>query len=588
MAENFIQNASLLITLSVFYGIIKWYRPKNEIYFQFISGIWFGLIAVAAMMMPFEYNSGIFYDGRSVILTLAGFWGGGVTALVSLIIAGVYRAYSGGTGIWAGLATIIFCSITGLVFRQLLKNRLNTIKFPVFLGIGLVAHIVMLASQLLLPHSFDILKKIWLPVFIIFPFAFALISKLFQFIDSYIFNIQKIKEAEELYRTTLLSIGDAVICTDKNGNINQMNKVAEELTGWKFQEAKGKYLKEIFPIINEKTRLEVENPFNKVLRKGTIVGLANHTLLITKNGKEIPIADSGAPIKNKNEIIGVVLVFRDQTAEREKHKILIESEARYRQREYWLRESQRVGKIGSYDLNISNNHWTSSEVLDEIFGITKENPRTVESWNALIHPDQQQEMLDYFQNTVIKQRKPFEKEYRIIRENDGTARWVLGHGELWFDESSAPVRMFGTIQDITERKQLITELVEAKEKAEEGEQLKSAFLANMSHEIRTPLNGILGFTNLLTEDGDLSTENKKEFANIINKSAEGLLKIINDILDISRLETGKTVIEHISFDSGQMLLTINSIFQKKLADSGKSNIELKMEAPSSPGNTYDR
>ena len=134
-------------------------------------------------------------------------------------------------------------------------------------------------------------------------------------------------ESEERYRTTLYSIGDGVITTDTGGRIRMMNQVAEQLTGWSQSEASGKSLEEIFRIINEETRTQVEIPVRKVLREGLVVGLANHTLLITKDGAELPIADSGAPIRNeKGEIIGVVLVFRDQTEEREAEKGLRHSQ----------------------------------------------------------------------------------------------------------------------------------------------------------------------------------------------------------------------------------------------------------------------
>lgn len=85
------------------YGVIKWYRPKNVIYYQAIQGLWFGAVAVLAMMMPFEYHTGAFYDGRSVVITLAGLWGGGLPVIISAVMAGVYRAYMGGVGIWAGI-----------------------------------------------------------------------------------------------------------------------------------------------------------------------------------------------------------------------------------------------------------------------------------------------------------------------------------------------------------------------------------------------------------------------------------------------------------------------------------------------------
>ena len=833
MVATFINNAALLITLAVLMGIMARYNYSRSVSLNVLNGIWFGVIAIAAMMTPFNYQPGIFYDGRSIIMTLAGFWGGSITMIISVLIAAVYRVALGGEGIWAGLMTIVLCAFTGLMFRIFTKKTDGKTKILLLSVLGILSHAVMLASQLLLPwpKGIEVINEIWFPVMIIFPLTFVLMVLLLQGIEHYIASQQKIQEAETLYRTTLQSIGDAVICTDIKGNINQMNPVAEDLTGWKFIDVKGKKLDEVFRIINEDSRKKVESPFTKVIREKTVVGLANHTLLLSKDGREIAIADSGAPIRDiHNEVKGVVLVFRDQTEERQHQRELTASETRYREREFWLRESQRVGKIGSYDFDIQNNYWTSSEVLDDIFGISPENLKTLESWNAIIHPEQQMEMLEYFQESVVKGRMPFEKEYKIIRQNDGTERWVLGHGELNYNESGEPIRMFGTIQDITERiifekelseseerfrkavllapipimvhdengnvinlsdgwthfsgysideistlkewaqkaygekaeevetyvsglfneektifsgefeiisktgekriwnfyttplgklssgkkimlsmapditqrkrvqgeleesersyrklfeehkavkllidpengqiiranqaaanfygwsieelenmnigqintlpplelkramenalqkkqpyfefehrladgavrdvevfassteyagkellhsivhditekKRLFDELVIAKEKAEESERLKSAFLANMSHEIRTPLNGILGFTSLLTEDENLSKETKQEFATIINKNADGLLKIISDILDISRLEAGKTIMEKKPFDVIKMLQTIYPVFNKRLADSGKQKIELKLIVP---------
>ncbi len=123
-------------------------------------------------------------------------------------------------------------------------------------------------------------------------------------------------ELLEQARVTLYSIGDAVIATGPDGRVRQMNPVAEKLTGWKEAEAVGKPLSQVFCIFNEETRAEVENPVERVLREGFIIGLANHTLLIARDGTERLIADSGAPIRNEaGEIIGVVLVFRDQAEE---------------------------------------------------------------------------------------------------------------------------------------------------------------------------------------------------------------------------------------------------------------------------------
>lgn len=126
-----------------------------------------------------------------------------------------------------------------------------------------------------------------------------------------------LRQTLEKHAVTLNAIGDAVISTDARGRVEFINPVAESLTGWTSEEARGRPLRDVFHIVNEETRDPVEDPVVRVLREGVVVGLANHTLLIAKDGRETPIADSGAPIRDRSgTITGVVLVFRDQTEER--------------------------------------------------------------------------------------------------------------------------------------------------------------------------------------------------------------------------------------------------------------------------------
>ncbi|NSW92629.1 MAG: PAS domain S-box protein [Firmicutes bacterium] len=135
---------------------------------------------------------------------------------------------------------------------------------------------------------------------------------------------QELQRERELLRTTLLSIGDAVVTTDQEGRITSMNKVAEEITGWSLEEAKDKPFSQVFNLINEYTGQAAEDLIDKVLRIGKIVGLANHTVLINREGRQIPIADSAAPIKDgTGQIYGVVMVFRDVTKEKEQQKQIL-------------------------------------------------------------------------------------------------------------------------------------------------------------------------------------------------------------------------------------------------------------------------
>ena len=140
-------------------------------------------------------------------------------------------------------------------------------------------------------------------------------------------HAQEIMVREQWFRVTLTSIGDAVIATDKQGAVTFLNPVAETLTGCDLARAKGRDILEVFPIVDEHTHKPAENPVKKVLEQGRVVSLANHTALQRKDGTEIPIEDSAAPIRDANgELLGVVLVFRDVTSERKAREAMRRTE----------------------------------------------------------------------------------------------------------------------------------------------------------------------------------------------------------------------------------------------------------------------
>ncbi|MBW8323803.1 MAG: PAS domain S-box protein [Prolixibacteraceae bacterium] len=333
MLNDLIQNTSLLIALSVLYGLLTRICKSDSLSCKIIGGILFGTIAIAAMKMSIHFNTGVIYDGRSIVLTLSGLFGGGITGIVSVLIAGAYRIYLGGAGIWAGTATIITTALVGFAFRILHQNKPELLKIHTLWGMGIITHLVMLFCQLLLPWptGLQVVEKIWIPVMLVLPVGTLLMGLLLATDKKRFLAEKEIRESETLYRTTLHSIGDAVITTDRLGKIKFMNPLAEQLTGWKETDAIGCPIEQVFSIINEDSRLKVDCPVPRILQEGIIVGLANHTLLISKGGVEIPIADSGAPIRDDDRnVIGVVLVFRDQTAERIMLRQMHESRERFR------------------------------------------------------------------------------------------------------------------------------------------------------------------------------------------------------------------------------------------------------------------
>lgn len=178
-------------------------------------------------------------------------------------------------------------------------------------------------------------------------------------------------EGEHLLATTLRSIGDAVIATDPAGIVIFMNGVAETLTGWREADAIGRHSREVFRIINEQTRLEVHSPIDHVLRDGVVVGLANHTVVVARDGREYPIEDSGAPIRDEEgRLLGVVLVFHDVTKNREQEQAVREGQEQLRQSEVRFRLLVEQSPLSIQILDPTGRTIQVNRAWEELWGVT--------------------------------------------------------------------------------------------------------------------------------------------------------------------------------------------------------------------------
>jgi two-component system, cell cycle sensor histidine kinase and response regulator CckA len=178
---SLLQNAAILVALSTLYGLLaRFRRGETAVRIRLLTGLLFGAVAIAGMLLPYRYQPGLIYDGRSIVLSMAGLFGGGDGTAVAILVAGIYRALKGGVGVWAGLATIVFCPLVGLAFRRLYHNRPEAISAVSLYGLGIAAHVVMLACQMLVPWAtfVNVIRGIWLPVLLIFPVATLLIGLL--------------------------------------------------------------------------------------------------------------------------------------------------------------------------------------------------------------------------------------------------------------------------------------------------------------------------------------------------------------------------------------------------------------------------
>jgi PAS domain S-box-containing protein len=256
-----------------------------------------------------------------------------------------------------------------------------------------------------------------------------------------------LRESEENLSITLHSIGDGVISTDKNGLIIQMNPIAETLCDWELTDALGKPLADVFTIINAETRQTVTDPVAKVLEKGEIVGLANHTVLVSRNGTEYQIADSAAPIKNKKgEITGVVLVFSDITESYIAQKQIKESEERYRS----LLNNLEAGiVVHAPDTSIAMNNQRASELLDQMRGKAAIDP----AWK-FIHLDNTPLTQDeYPVNRILSGRQPIREQVLGIHQpTNNTIVWVTVNGFPVLNDQGELIEIVISFIDITARK----------------------------------------------------------------------------------------------------------------------------------------
>ncbi|PKP29305.1 MAG: hypothetical protein CVU01_00585 [Bacteroidetes bacterium HGW-Bacteroidetes-18] len=288
---------------------------------------------------------------------------------------------------------------------------------------------------------------------------------------------ESLRQSEENLSITLNSIGDGVIATDLNGLVVKMNPIAEKLCGWSLNDAAGMPLTEVFNIVNANTREIVINPVKKVLENGEIVGLANSTILISKNGTEYQISDSAAPIKNKEgKISGVVLVFSDVTEKYLTAQSLMENEERLNL--FFNQSLTGFFFMMNNDPVVWDEYVDKEKTLDDVFGhqrVTKVNQAMLNQYLATEDEFINRTLYEFFAHDLKQGRRVikdlFDRGSLHIETSelrfDGTQMWIEGDYICLYDSKGRIKGLFGTQHDITNRKNTLNELQISKMELEE-------------------------------------------------------------------------------------------------------------------------
>lgn len=398
-------------------------------------------------------------------------------------------------------------------------------------------------------------------------------------------EVEQIKEKEReqksnaKFRNYIDNAPDGVMVLDSEGHFLEINPAVTKITGY----SKKKLLRKTFwDLIPTASISKIKSMFSTLLsnQASNEVSqfIAKKASLRDWSIDAVKLAD--------NQIL---LFVRDITER-------IQTLEALKEKERFLRETQDIAQLGTYTIDMPSGKWYRTQILNSILGIDPSFDLNRRNWFNLVHPDCRYDLKKYFTEEVLKKGKAFNREYKIIRNDDQTERWVHGIGALKRDKEGKARVMVGTIRDITERKQLELALIQAKEIAEENEKdlyvkyteyeeinqelkqtnrelkiakiqadeankAKSDFLSNMSHEIRTPLNGIVGFTDLLMKTK--MDKNQLEYMSTINISANALMEIINDILDFSKIESGKLELHIEEIDLFQLLNQVIDLFKQQ-------------------------
>ncbi len=572
-----LHNASLLLALVVFYSLVLSRFASDSIQGKAAIGLAFGLAAVIGMLLPAELRPGLFFDGRSIAISMAGVFGGWPGAVAAAVPALAYRLWAGGAGALAGSLVIVVSAGLGGLFHHLAQCGRLTPNALSFLGLGVVVHLAVLLCQLPLPEPLrgEVYAFIAPAMLLVFPPATVMIGLLLQRAKQQVLTERRLRDSEERLRLTVQAANVGLWDWDLKTNKVRFSPEWKHQIGYRNEEIGddfGEWRSRVHP-----DDLERAEATARAFVKAPWPNYQSTFRFRHKDGSYRWILTQASLIRDKlgraSRMIGSHV---DVTETHQAQESLRHSEMRFQRA---LDHIPDVVVLYDTDLTIQY----INAATRRLTGYPAEHfigRRDEELWPAEVHQAYLPTLRRALETrsvcsveTQLALSGPEARHLQItcapVLDESGAVREILGITQDLTDIRCAEAEIRQLNADLEQRVVKRTrQLTEANARLQELDRLKSLFIASMSHELRTPLNSIIGFSGLLLQElaGPLN-EKQKDYCTRILNSGHHLLDLITDVIDISKIEAGKIQAAPESFELGALLLEV--------ADQSRPEVETK-------------
>ncbi len=530
MVLELIRNVALLVALVVGLQNLARRTEGRPWLYGLVTGLLFGCAGIVGMMTPLHFSPGVIYDGRSIVLSLAGLFGNPLAAMIAAVMCCVYRVHLGGAGMWAGVATIVESAALGTILFYLRRRDEAWVNLLRLWAFALLVHVLMMAAQLLIPgKGWDVLYRVGPGVLIFYPLGFLLIAQVCLDGERGRRTAAALRASERNYRELVENANSFILRMDTTGKITFINEYASRFLGFSREEIVGKNaLGTILPEKDSQGK-DLSNIISNIVTHPELYR-TNENENMCKDGTRICVAWSNTLIRDDHGLcVEILCVGNDITQRMRAEEALKESEAR------WQYALEGAGD-GVWDWHVPTNKVFFSRRWKEMLGYEEEEiGDLLDEWKRRVHLDDLDGCLTQLNQHLQGETQYYQCEYRLLCKN-GTYKWILDRGKVFErDEEGVPLRVIGTHCDVSLRKNAELEREKLEEQLLQSRKMEAVgqLAGGIAHDFNNLLQIILGNIDVAQSELGHGIMNEEALA-AIHKAAESAADLTHQLLAFSR------------------------------------------------------